>query len=95
MAVADVRCLLAQEKYVTACSPWAELLIPDTLKELEREFGERFLRVHRNALVARAHIVRLQRDEDGSWYVVLVGIEKRPLVSRRHLGDVKQRLQTG
>ena len=95
MAVADVRCLLAQEKYVTACSPWAELLIPDTLKELEREFGERFLRVHRNALVARAHIVRLQRDEDGSWYVVLDGIEKRPLVSRRHLGDVKQRLQTG
>ncbi len=95
MAVADVRCLLAQEKYVTACSPWAELLIPDTLKELEREFGERFLRVHRNALVARAHIVRLQRDEDGSWYVVLDGIEKRPLVSRRHLGEVKQRLQSG
>ena len=95
MAVADVRCLLAQEKYVTACSPWAELLIPDTLKELEREFGERFLRVHRNALVARAHIVRLQRDEDGSWYVVLDGIEKRPLVSRRHLGEVKQQLQTG
>jgi two-component system, LytTR family, response regulator AlgR len=95
MAVADVRCLLAQEKYVTACSPWAELLISDTLKELEHEFGERFLRVHRNALVARAHIVRLQRDEDGSWYVVLDGIEKRPLVSRRHLGEVKQRLQTG
>jgi two-component system, LytTR family, response regulator AlgR len=95
MAVADVRCLLAQEKYVTACSPWGELLIPDTLKELEREFGERFLRVHRNALVACAHIVRLQRDEDGSWYVVLDGIEKRPLVSRRHLGEVKQRLQTG
>ncbi|MDH5171186.1 MAG: LytTR family DNA-binding domain-containing protein [Gammaproteobacteria bacterium] len=92
MPVADVRCLLAEQKYVTACSPTAQLLIPDTLKELEREFGERFLRVHRNALVARAHIVRLQREEDGTWYVVLDGIEQRPAVSRRHLGEVKQRL---
>ena len=47
MPVADVRCLLAEQKYVTACAPRAELLIPDTLKELEREFGEVFLRVHR------------------------------------------------
>jgi len=95
MPVADVRCLLAEQKYVTACSPSARLLIPDTLKELEREFGDRFLRVHRNALVARAHIVRLQREEDGTWYVVLDGIEQRPAVSRRHLAEVKQRLVAG
>jgi two-component system response regulator AlgR len=92
MPVADIRCLLAEQKYVTACSPSAQLLIPDTLKELEREFGDRFLRVHRNALVARAHILRLQRDEDGTWQVVLDGVEHRPVVSRRHLAQVKQRL---
>jgi len=92
MPVADIRCLLAEQKYVTACSPSAQLLIPDTLKELEREFGDRFLRVHRNALVARAHILRLQRDEDGTWLVVLDGVEHRPVVSRRHLAQVKQRL---
>ena len=92
MPVADIRCLLAEQKYVTACSPSAQLLIPDTLKELEREFGDRFLRVHRNALVARAHVLRLQRDEDGTWHVVLDGVEHRPVVSRRHLAQVKQRL---
>jgi two-component system response regulator AlgR len=92
--VVDVRCLLAEQKYVTACSPTAELLIPDTLKELEHEFGERFLRVHRNALVARAHIVRLARDDEGPWYVVLDGVEQRPMVSRRHLAEVKRRLVT-
>ncbi len=92
MPVAEIRCLLAEQKYVTACSPSAQLLIPDTLKELEREFGDRFLRVHRNALVARAHITRLQRDEDGTWTVVLDGVEHRPVVSRRHLAQVKQRL---
>ncbi len=95
MPVADVRCLLAEQKYVTACAPRAELLIPDTLKELECEFGEVFLRVHRNALVARAHIVRLQREDDGTWCVVLDGVGQRPVVSRRHLAEVKQRLQTG
>ena len=95
VSVADVRCLLAEQKYVTAYSPSGELLIPDALKELEREFGQRFLRVHRNALVAVAHVVRLQRDEQGPWYVVLEGVSQRPMVSRRHLTEVKQRLVSG
>ena len=67
-------------------------MLPDTLKELELEFGERFLRVHRNALVALQHIVRLQRDEEGTWRAVLDGLDERPVVSRRHLAEVKQRL---
>jgi len=92
MAVADIRFFLAEQKYVTACSPTAQLLIPDTLKDLEREFDQQFLRVHRNALVALEHIVRLQRDDSGAWQVVLDGVEERPAVSRRHLAQVKQRL---
>ena len=95
MAVADVRCFVAGDKYVTACGPDRELLIPDTLKDLEQEFGERFLRVHRNALVALEHVLRLQRDEAGTWRVVLEGIEEHPAVSRRHLAQVKQRLVEG
>jgi len=95
MAVEAVRCLLAGQKYVTAHGREGELLIPDTLKELEREFGDRFLRVHRNALVALAHITRLQRDDSGSWCVVLDGVAARPAVSRRHLAEVKQRLVAG
>ncbi|RLA45627.1 MAG: DNA-binding response regulator [Gammaproteobacteria bacterium] len=92
MAIADIRFFLAEQKYVTACSPTAQLLIPDTLKDLEREFDQQFLRVHRNALVALEHIVRLQRDDSGAWQVVLDGVEERPAVSRRHLAQVKQRL---
>jgi two-component system response regulator AlgR len=95
LPVAEVRCLLAEQKYVTAISPGRQLLIPDTLKELEQEFGDRFVRVHRNALVARAYITRLQRDEGGAWQVVLVGVSERPQVSRRHLASVKQRLLAG
>ncbi len=95
LAVEEVRCLLAQQKYVTACGPDGELLIPDTLKDLEQEFPDRFVRVHRNALVALPHVVRLQRDEAGSWEVVLEGVAVRPQVSRRHLAQVKKRLASG
>ena len=89
MALDEIRCFIAEQKYVTACSPSGELLIPDTLKDLEDEFGARFLRIHRNALVALEHIVRLRRDESGNWRVVLDGIELSPSVSRRHLAQVK------
>ena len=95
MAVADIRCFLAEQKYVTACSPDQELLIPDTLKDLESEFAKGFIRVHRNALVSFAHIVRLHRDETGNWLVELEGVEVRPAVSRRHLPEVKERLLQG
>ncbi len=95
MAVADIRCFLAEQKYVTALSPGGELMLSETLKELEREFGDRFLRVHRNALVGLAHIVRLERDPAEGWRVVLDGVEMRPAVSRRHLAEVKQRLLEG
>ena len=95
MPIDQVRCLLAEQKYVTAFGPTGDLLIPESLKELEQEFGERFIRVHRNALVAREHVVRLERGEDGPWYVVLEGVSQRPLVSRRHLADVKRRLIQG
>ncbi|WP_116367675.1 LytR/AlgR family response regulator transcription factor [Parahaliea mediterranea] len=91
LPVADIRCFLAEQKYVTAYAPQRELLLPDALKDLEQEFGERFLRVHRNALVALPYVRRLARDSDG-WCVELDGIDQRPAVSRRHLAAVKERL---
>lgn len=95
LAVADIRCFLADQKYVTAHAPGRELLLPDALKELEREFAGGFIRVHRNALVALRHVRRLARDAGGGWCVELEGVEVRPAVSRRHLGTVKERLLQG
>lgn len=91
LPVADVRCFLAEDKYVRACAPGAELLLSASLKEIEREFAHRFLRVHRNALVAAAHVRRLTRRE-GAWVVELNGVVERPQVSRRHLAAIKAAL---
>ncbi|HAN28041.1 MAG TPA: DNA-binding response regulator [Haliea salexigens] len=95
LPIADVRCFIAEQKYVTAVAPGRELLIQDALKDLEQEFAAEFLRVHRNALVARRHIQRLRRDTEGGWSVELDGVDLRPQVSRRHLAAVKARLQQG
>lgn len=88
LAIADVRCFLAEDKYVRACSPQGSILIADTLKELETELADRFVRVHRNALVAIGHVQRLVRG-DGGWCVELTGVSEKPAVSRRHLSDLK------
>jgi two-component system response regulator AlgR len=92
MPVADIRCFVAEQKYVTAVGPGGELMLSESLKDLEQEFGERFVRVHRNALVAIAHVARLERDPGEGWRVVLEGVEARPAISRRHLSEVKQHL---
>lgn len=92
LPVAEVRCFVAQQKYVVACAPERELLLPETLKELEFEFGEQFLRIHRNALVSLRYLSGLERDDSGGWRAVLEGVDERPAVSRRHLSEVKQRL---
>ncbi len=92
MPVADIRCFLAEQKYVNAVGPDGQLMLTESLKELEQEFGDRFLRVHRNALVALQHVLRLERDRHAGWCVVLDGVDVRPAISRRHLAEVKQRL---
>ena len=88
----DIECFLAEDKYVSAYTNTGSLLIPDTLKDLESEFPNDFVRVHRNALVSLKHIVRLAREED-SWTVQLSGVETCPAVSRRHLAEAKRRLK--
>jgi two-component system response regulator AlgR len=91
--IEEIRCFIAEQKYVRAVHPNGSLLIHETLKELKQEFGGQFVRVHRNALVALAHIAGLRRDSEGGWYVELAGVEESPSVSRRHLAELKEQLR--
>ena len=91
----DILCFQADQKYVTAYYTGGEALLDEPLKDLEDEFGERFLRIHRNALIAVAWLDSLDRDDGGAWQVRLKA-DFRPLpVSRRHVGEVKRRLRAG
>ena len=95
IAIGDVLCFQADQKYVTAHYQGGEALLDEPLKDLEDEFGDRFLRIHRNALVAVAWLDALEQTDAGSWQVKLKGDFPPLAVSRRHVGDVKRRLRGG
>jgi two-component system, LytTR family, response regulator AlgR len=93
--VENVQCFIADQKYVTVCHSGGELLIDESLKDLEQEFAGRFLRVHRNALVAVAQVERLEKDEAGHLQVYLRGRAEPLEVSRRLVSEVRERLRAG
>ena len=93
IALEDVRYFLADHKYVTVHHRTGEHLLDETLKELEEEFNGRFVRIHRNSLVSIKHIEALERNAQGQYQVRLADIELRPVISRRHVSDLKELLK--
>jgi two-component system response regulator AlgR len=95
--VDDVRYFVADQKYVSVVHKDGRDLIEDSLKSLETEFGDRFVRIHRGAVVALAAIDTLKKDDDGRTRVILRDCEADDelVVSRRHVADVKRRLKKG
>ncbi len=91
--LAEVRYLQADQGYVSVFHPGGELLIEEALKSLEEELGDAFLRIHRNTLVAVAHVSALERDALGNARVVLRGVAGKLPVSRRLLAQVRKRLR--
>lgn len=90
--VQDIRYLQAEDKYVVVHHSHGEDLIEDTLKALEAEFGDGFIRVHRNCLVAAHEIRELQHHPDGRGLVCLRHYPVCLEVSRRNLRAVRERL---
>ena len=91
--VDQVRYLQAEQKYVTVVWMEGEVLIEDSLKALEAEFPDRFMRIHRNTLVALAYVDRLERGADGETAIVLQADTAILPVSRRLLPEVRRRLR--
>lgn len=99
--VADVLYLKAELKYVTLRTREREYLIEGSLVSLENELAHVFIRVHRNALVARDAISGVARgkhaaDNEGdsdkvheTWEVLLRGTEHRLPISRRQWPLIK------
>jgi two-component system response regulator AlgR len=86
----DVLCFQAEHKYVVVRHTGGEVLVEDTLRELETEFGDRFVRIHRATLAAVRHIERLERGPAGQALLRLRQLAEPLEVSRRHLPDVRR-----
>lgn len=96
--VTDVVYFKAEQKYVTARTREREYLLEEALAQLEAEFAGRFMRIHRNCLVARDAIVGYERDHetaaesDPRWALILATVPERLAVSRRLWPQVKATL---
>ena len=88
--IEDVHYLQAEEKYVVVHHVRGEDLIEESLKSLEEEFGERFVRIHRNCLVARHELVELKRGPDGHVQAVLRHAQVPLEVSRRCVSALRE-----
>ncbi|HSS64752.1 MAG TPA: LytTR family DNA-binding domain-containing protein [Gammaproteobacteria bacterium] len=91
--VDDVRFFRAEHKYVIARHLHGELVLDDALSALEEEFAREFIRVHRNALAAFAHVRALEKSEDGGYRLRFDGIADVVEVSRRCLPEVRRALK--
>ena len=91
--VEDVHYLQAEEKYVVVHHARGEDLIEESLKSLEEEFGDRFLRIHRNCLVARHELVELRRDPEGHVQAILRHGAQPLEVSRRCVAPLREALR--
>jgi two-component system response regulator AlgR len=92
--VADIVFLKAELKYVTVRTVEREFLLEESLARLEQEFLGRFVRIHRNCLVAKDAIRGFERATDaegeGHWVAVLTSVAEKLAVSRRQQHIVRE-----
>lgn len=91
--IENIYYFLADQKYVTVRHKNGSVLIDETLKDLENEFAEKFIRIHRNALVAVHYLDGLEVVNAGQYQVRCRDIDQRLAVSRRHLPFLRERMQ--
>ena len=89
----DILYLKADLKYVAARTPVREYLLDESLTHLEKEFSERFIRLHRSVLAAKEAIVGFEKissnDGEAQWQALMRGVPEKLPVSRRQWPLVK------
>jgi two-component system response regulator AlgR len=93
--LASILYFKAEQKYVTLRTAEHSHVLTESLTELEAQVGERFIRVHRNALVSRHAMKALERradDADGgeTWAVQVMPTMEWLVVSRRQVTAVRE-----
>ncbi|NOX28195.1 MAG: response regulator transcription factor [Gammaproteobacteria bacterium] len=94
IALDDILYFQADQKYITVCHLDGSVLIEDSLKKLEEEFGDSLLRIHRNALVSVKYVRGMERGAEGRQYLTLKHCDEHLLISRRHLANVRKMLKS-
>ncbi len=90
----DVIYFRADSKLVRLRTIEGEHVVSEVLNSLEDELSDKFIRIHRNALVSKAHIDGLTKDEKiGKWMVHFKPVADTLEVSRRQTTHVREWLR--
>jgi len=89
----DVIYFHADQKYVNIVHVDGEALTEESLKSIGLKYSDKFMRIHRNALVSKTQLIGLSKTPLGQHYAELTGVSKKLEVSRRHLAEVKKWLK--
>ncbi len=96
LPLAEVLYFKAEQKYVTVRTTTRSYIMDGSLSEIETKFAPRFMRIHRNALVARRAVRALEKhydpEEGEGWAVRLQGSTELLAVSRRQVAAVREEL---
>lgn len=90
--LSDVYYALSDQKYVKIRHKDGSVLIDGSLRDLEQKFGEKLLRIHRNALVNIKYLDLLETVSSGQYQVRFLGIDDVLAVSRRHLPALRDKI---
>ena len=90
LPLADVIYLSAEDKYTTVVHKKGSLVINQTLVEMENEYANYLVRIHRGTLVAKNCIRGLEKGTDGRHFLILEDCDASPQVSRRNLPAIRK-----
>lgn len=93
IALTDVYYFHSEDKYTVLYFTNGQRIIEHSLKELEQEYGDSLLRIHRAFLVNKQRIMKITKNNNGSHDLTLDGVEEGLMISRRMLKEVKLALQ--
>ena len=93
IAIEKIIYFQADQKYVSVRYQEGTVLIEESLKSLEQEFGQQFLRIHRNALIDKHQLSGIEKTTDGHFQVCFDVIPDRLEISRRHLPEIRRFLK--
>jgi two-component system response regulator AlgR len=96
LPLAEVIYFKAELKYITVRTALRSFILEGSLNDLEEKYGDRFLRIHRNALIAKRAARALERhhdlEEGEGWALRMDGANELLFVSRRQLATVREML---
>lgn len=96
LPLSEVLYFKAELKYITVRTATRSYILDGSINELEEKYAAQFIRIHRNAIIARravrALVKHVDPQEGEGWAVRLADVQELLFVSRRQVGAVREAL---